>query len=186
MGSGMSRILPGLFVGSLKDSQDRTQLKSHHITHIVSVIEEARPNPNCKDIKYFCIKASDSPQQDLQQYFSEVIEFIHKARVLENGNVLIHCLAGISRSVTLAVAYIMTCTELSYENSLNAVRGARKIANPNFGFQRQLQNYEFTRVKTARWRLNRNIGASKYDDEKVCKENIENFWKQFDKKKIAW
>ena len=77
-------------MGSLKDSQDRAQLKSNHITHIVSVIEDAKPNPYCKDIKYFCINASDSPQQDLQQYFPEVIDFIHRARVLENGNVLVH------------------------------------------------------------------------------------------------
>lgn len=44
MGSGMSRILPGLYLGSQKDSQDRGQLKNNHITHIVSVIEDAQPN----------------------------------------------------------------------------------------------------------------------------------------------
>jgi atypical dual specificity phosphatase len=75
----------------------------------------------------------------------------------------------------------MTCTELPYPDCLNAVKGARKIANPNFGFQRQLQAYELTAVKTARYRLRKNIGESKYDDEKVCKENIEVFWKQFDR-----
>jgi hypothetical protein len=61
------------------------------------------------------------------------------------------------------------------------VKGARKIVNPNFGFQRQLQSYETMAVKTARYRLRKNIGPSKYDDEKVCKENIELFWKQFDR-----
>jgi protein-tyrosine phosphatase len=38
------------------------------------------------------INASDIPQQDLQQYFKEAIEFIHRARTLENGCVLVHCL----------------------------------------------------------------------------------------------
>jgi hypothetical protein len=37
-----------------------------------------------------CIRAVDSPQEDLQKYFNETNEFIHKARTLENGNVLIH------------------------------------------------------------------------------------------------
>jgi atypical dual specificity phosphatase len=87
----------------------------------------------------------------------------------------------VSRSVTIAIAYIMTCTELSFPDAMNAVKGARKIANPNFGFQRQLLNYELTAVKTARWRLRKNIGPSKYDDEKVCRDNIEDYWKQFDK-----
>lgn len=57
-------------------------------------------------------------------------------------------LAGVSRSVTITIAYIMTATELSFQESLHSVRGARKIANPNFGFQRQLQLYEYTSVKT--------------------------------------
>jgi hypothetical protein len=56
-------------------------------------------------------------------------------------------LAGVSRSVTVAVAYIMTVTDLSWREALNAVRGARKCANPNFGFQRQLQAFEFRGLK---------------------------------------
>lgn len=51
-------------------------------------------------------------------------------------------MAGVSRSVTIACAYIMTVTELGWRDSINAVRGARDQANPNFGFQRQLQKYE--------------------------------------------
>ena len=47
---------------------------------------------------------------------------------------------------------IQIATELSFDQALNCVRGARRIASPNFGFQRQLQRYDFTSVKTARWR----------------------------------
>lgn len=36
----------------------------------------------------------------------------------------------------------MTVTNLSWTEAMNSVRGSRKGANPNFGFQRQLQNYE--------------------------------------------
>lgn len=56
-------------------------------------------------------------------------------------------LAGISRSTSLAISYIMTITEMPWYDSLNVVRAARKGANPNFGFQRQLQNFEFTTLK---------------------------------------
>ena len=51
-------------------------------------------------------------------------------------------LAGVSRSVTVTAAYIMTVTNLGWRDSLNAIRGARNCANPNFGFQKQLQEYE--------------------------------------------
>ncbi len=58
-----------------------------------------------------------------------------------------HSLAGVSRSTTIAIAYVMTVTDLSWVDAINAIRGARKVANPNFGFQRQLQNYEFMQLK---------------------------------------
>lgn len=51
-------------------------------------------------------------------------------------------LAGVSRSVTVTAAYIMTVTNLGWRDALNSIRGARSVANPNFGFQKQLQNYE--------------------------------------------
>ena len=51
-------------------------------------------------------------------------------------------MAGMSRSVTLVVAYVMAVTDLGWKEALNAVRGARHSANPNFGFQRQLLTYQ--------------------------------------------
>lgn len=50
-------------------------------------------------------------------------------------------LAGVSRSVTLVVAYVMTITDLGWEDALAAVRGARTCANPNMGFQKQLEDF---------------------------------------------
>lgn len=62
---------------------------------------------------------------------------------------IMYSLAGVSRSVTVTVAYIMTITTLNWRDALNAVRGARNIANPNFGFQRQLHDYESAKVTDA-------------------------------------
>lgn len=89
--------------------------------------------------------ASDTPDQNLSQYFSVCNDFIHAAR-LRDGNVLIHCLAGMSRSVTVAVAYIMSVTPLSWRESLKVVRTGRSVANPNHGFQVQLQDYELYKL----------------------------------------
>ena len=59
-------------------------------------------------------------------------------------------LAGVSRSVTVTVAYIMTVTGLGWRDALNAVRGARRCANPNFGFQRQLLAFEHEGLESVR------------------------------------
>lgn len=94
--------------------------------------------------------ASDTPDQNIAQYFPVCNDFIHAARLRE-GNVLIHCLAGMSRSVTVTVAYIMSVTHLSWREALKVVRTGRSVANPNHGFQIQLQDFELyklTEVKT--------------------------------------
>lgn len=98
-----------------------------------------------QDKHYLCIMASDTPDQNLSQYFPVCNDFIHAAR-LRDGNVLIHCLAGMSRSVTVAVAYIMSVTNLSWSESLKVVRSGRSVANPNHGFQVQLQDYELYKL----------------------------------------
>lgn len=88
-------------------------------------------------------------------------------------------MAGISRSTTLVIAYIMTITELPWYDAMNAVREARKHANPNFGFQRQLQNFEYTTLKTVREELYQTMGE--YDsqaDVTHCKALLEAYKKR--------
>ena len=51
-----------------------------------------------------------------------------------------------SRSVTVAVIYVMCVTNLSWRDALKAVQGARSIANPNVGFLKQIQEFEKERL----------------------------------------
>lgn len=175
----MDQILPGLFVGSFEDSRDKYALESRNITHILSIIEN--PVAHFKHISYLLIHAHDSPQQDLLKFFDESIEFLHKART-SGGSVLVHCRVGMSRSVTLTIAYIMSITKLNFPTVMNSVRGARKIAYPNYGFQKQLEKFEFSNLKATRRRIQQEIGPALPGDESIALENEELFWKQFDRK----
>ncbi|KAK9502206.1 hypothetical protein O3M35_011020 [Rhynocoris fuscipes] len=62
-------------------------------------------------------------------------------------------LAGMSRSVTVAVAYIMSVTSLNWKEALKVVRVGRSVANPNTGFQKQLEEFEMTKLMDERRRL---------------------------------
>ena len=46
-----------------------------------------------QDKVYLCLTASDSPSQELSQYFSQCNDFIHKAR-LNGQSVLVHWYAA--------------------------------------------------------------------------------------------
>jgi atypical dual specificity phosphatase len=120
--------------------------------------------------------AADNPEQNLSQYFSVCNDFIHSARLKEK-NVLIHCLAGMSRSVTVTIAYIMSVTPLTWREALRVVRVGRQIANPNSGFQMQLQDFEVNRVVEERKRMKERYPslALQLSDLDYCNTALESY-----------
>ncbi|XP_072801903.1 dual specificity protein phosphatase 22 isoform X4 [Vicugna pacos] len=119
-------------------------------------------------VKYLCIPAADSPSQNLTRHFRESIKFIHECRLGGEG-CLVHCLAGVSRSVTLVVAYIMTVTDFGWEDALHTVRAGRSCANPNLGFQRQLQEFEKHQVHQFRQWLREEYGEDPLRDAEAAR-----------------
>uniref|UniRef100_A0A672FFN5 Dual specificity phosphatase 22 n=1 Tax=Salarias fasciatus TaxID=181472 RepID=A0A672FFN5_SALFA len=127
------------------DARDPELLAQHNITHILSIHDTAAPVLET----YLCISAADHSKQNLTQYFRDSIMFIHESRLKGEG-CLVHCVAGVSRSVTLVVAYIMTVTGRGWVEALAAVRSARPCAGPNLGFLRQLEEFENTELREVR------------------------------------
>lgn len=69
------------------------------------------------------------------------IPFAEEARQA-NTNVLIHCMAGISRSVTLTIAYLMYHFGLSMHAAYQFVKEKRPAISPNLNFMGQLVEFE--------------------------------------------
>uniref|UniRef100_A0A8B9PWA2 Dual specificity phosphatase 22 n=1 Tax=Apteryx owenii TaxID=8824 RepID=A0A8B9PWA2_APTOW len=128
-------------------------------------------------VKYLCIPAADSPSQNLARHFRESIKFIHECRLTGEG-CLVHCLAGVSRSVTLVIAYIMTITDFGWEDALSVVRAARSCANPNMGFQRQLQEFEKHDVDQFRQWLKEEYGENSSQDLQEAKNLLSKYKEQ--------
>lgn len=59
---------------------------------------------------------------------------------------LVHCLAGISRSPTICIAYLMYSQNLSLDQAYDLVKQRRRLISPNLNFMRQLFEYEHTLV----------------------------------------
>ena len=69
--------------------------------------------------------------------FYRVIEFIQEAHK-NKRNVLIHCIQGISRSITLCIAYMIFTYGYDYKKAESFVKQKRGIACPNNGFMVEL------------------------------------------------
>ncbi|XP_024247203.2 dual specificity protein phosphatase 22-B isoform X1 [Oncorhynchus tshawytscha] len=163
----VQQVLPDLYLGNFKDARDREQLTRNNITHILSIHDSAAPI--LPGMTYLCISAADLPTQNLRMHFKQSIMFIHESRLKGEG-CLVHCLAGVSRSVTLVVAYIMTVTGLGWQEALAAVRVARPCAGPNLGFQRQLQEFETNHADQFRewlWQLYKERPFNDEDDIRI-------------------
>ncbi|XP_041916636.1 dual specificity protein phosphatase 22-A isoform X1 [Alosa sapidissima] len=162
MGNGMNKVIDGLYLGNIRDSENVDSLSKNGITHILSVYNNAKPV--LKDMTYLCIHAADASSQNLSQHFKECISFIHECR-LNGGACLVHCLAGVSRSTTMVVAYLMTVTNYGWEDCLSSVKAVRSFVGPNYGFQQQLQEFQMKQVSEYRSWLQASYQPSPFKEQ---------------------
>ena len=154
---GMGEVLPGLFIGSAKDSTNLEELRRNGITHIVSVHDNAKKE--FREMRYLILHLADNEHQNMTKYIREVNDFIHSAR-LGNGRVLVHCIHGISRSPFFVLVYLCTTCNASLDEAHKVLRGARAIVRPNAGFMAQLDQFYPYGALAETARLRRRHGAS--------------------------
>lgn len=137
----VSRLLPFLYLGNSRDAADLARLLHLGTTWVLNVTAQLPGYHEQRGITYKQIPASDSGQQNLKQYFEEAFQFIEDARS-KGFRVLLHCQAGVSRSATIAIAYIMKYQHLPMVEAYRRVKAARPIISPNLNFMGQLLELE--------------------------------------------
>ncbi|XP_063937428.1 dual specificity protein phosphatase 1 isoform X1 [Daucus carota subsp. sativus] len=133
------QIEEGLYLGSIGAANNKSALRSLNITHVLTVASLKPPYPN--EFKYKIVDVQDQPDVSISRYFDDCFGFIDEAREM-GGKILVHCFAGISRSVTIIVAYLIKTHKLSCSEALEHVKSKRSVASPNPGFLLQLQKFE--------------------------------------------
>ena len=88
------------------------------------------------------IEIEDDTDEQICNYFEKCSTFIH-THIEEEGNIVfVHCEAGVSRSATICIAYLMRHCRMSFMAAYMCVKEARYIICPNAGFIDQLITYE--------------------------------------------
>ena len=100
-----------IYIGNCNHAVDLLSLEERGITFILNM---ASGDHSCQapDQLYgnsytvMRVAAGDMPHYNISQHFTETYEFIEQARDRGTG-ILVHCSAGVSRSCTIVIAYLM-------------------------------------------------------------------------------
>lgn len=152
----MDCVFKNLYISDWFSSDDKHLIEENNIKAIIT-LETRFKNRNILDfyksrnIDYMYIYIMDDSRSLLYMYFNDTYNFI-KRHIEKNENVLVHCWAGISRSVSIVLYFIMRylsetnshyrtlpiCCKYNY--AFKIVKEKRNIINPNQGFVKQIKD----------------------------------------------
>lgn len=166
----LSEILPGkLFLTGWRGAANREAVSDANVTHILSMGSEFEGEAPLSDlgIKYLCVVIDDDEEQSdkMQMELKRAVDFIDGC-LANGGHALVHCAAGISRSATAILAYLVAKCDFSLIDAFRHTHQARPVIWPNTGFMRILIEWEVAQRKTPpTMRLSQYILWSQFDEE---------------------
>ena len=126
-----------LYLSNYKAASNISELEKNNIKYIINCSGDVCENV-CNYINYLTLYLKDNTKENIECVFYKCIDFINKCKK-ENKKLLIHCFQGISRSATIAIAYLIYNNKMNVDKAFNFIQKKRKIINPNLNFFLQLE-----------------------------------------------
>ena len=134
----INKINEKIYLGGIDGAREINYLKQEGITHILSLAGKIFSiNYEKGTFITKIIEVMDFTNENIFKYFKECIQFIENSK-----KIYIHCMAGVSRSASIVIAYLMYKEHKKYFQIYSEVKKKRSIIRPNFGFVFQLKYFE--------------------------------------------
>lgn len=135
-----NRIYGELYLGSIEAARslNRTTNKICDNWVVISIMNDP---PTIKCGKQYAVRIDDEPRENLLIWFDPLYKVISSS-LAKGKKVLIHCMAGVSRSATVTAAFLMRKFRWSRDRAILEIEKSRPFINPNKGFMIQLKKYE--------------------------------------------
>ena len=132
------QILPNLYLGSYFNASQQETIEKYNIKRILNLAK-----PLCLDhfeskieYKSFGVANYLSDSKDLNGVFESCFSFINSS-IENHESILVHC-AGMARSSSIVVAYLMKHMNLNYDEAFGIVKSLRSDAKVTLGFKKQI------------------------------------------------
>ena len=157
MEDDISQITNTIYLGNIDAAFNKKKLKQIGIKKILTVMEAFGNHYSSNEFIHKSIDVEDNYQTNIIRYFKECFLFIEG-----NDKIFVHCAAGMSRSPTIVIAYIMWKNKLSLNKAIKFVKEKRPLICPNDNFMNQLKIFEELLIKN-----NYNIDNIKFNKIKI-------------------
>ena len=137
-------IIPNLWLGDIRIAKNKIFFDENDINIVI----------NCsKNIPFYSnyttnirISVDDNLQPEeikkLYLYLDKACDLINE-KLLDNRKILVHCYAGKQRSASVIVSYLMKYSNMSLQESIDAVKSKREIIfTPGINFLDSLVKFE--------------------------------------------
>lgn len=142
-----------IYLGGVEAAMDQERLRVLNISYALTVardmvdVEPVSHHHNNSNASWFdehaVIPVYDTEDDLLLMHFQSAIQFIDAClEARPSRAILVHCVAGVSRSATIVIAYMMYKYSMPYGEALSRVQAIRTVVQPNDGFVHQLQLFE--------------------------------------------
>ncbi|KRX00465.1 hypothetical protein PPERSA_03198 [Pseudocohnilembus persalinus] len=133
----LNHIWKNVWLGDRSDSENLQKLQKADITHILITGNNLKAFYPDK-FKYKVIPLENyNWNANLMEVFDEAVEFI------KQGNCFIHCIAGMHRSPTFTIAYLIKEGKMTVQEAYNLTKQKRSLIDPPERFIEQLYKYQF-------------------------------------------
>lgn len=118
----ISEIIDNIYIGNWHDARDFSNL---FITFTVAF------DSPFKSPQGFYYKIEDSKNASYDELLS-AIKSLYRIRITNKTNkILVHCVAGLSRSAVVVAGYLMLRYKMEAYESINFIKDRRTIIHPN-------------------------------------------------------
>jgi protein-tyrosine phosphatase len=171
--TGMHEICENfLWLGDRFAAADTQVLKKLGITYLLTLYG-THEHEYSEPVKALCIPLCDFGNSDLGLVLKRCFAFIDEAKA-KKQKILVHCAAGINRSPTIVIAYLMRVNQWKYRQAFDYVQDRRWFINPAPLYRKQLRMYE--EVLFGRSQQIENIKSNTKQQSSFSLSGILTFW----------